>query len=179
MKNYRVAIPYARALFELAEAEGGFDEFYKEFLEATDLIARHPKISHLLMSTTIAREEKEDFIEKILPEGTSVLLVNFLKVLIRKRRFQALDLIVEKFQELYEEGKGIHRVRVEAAIPLGEVLQEKLRRALEKRMKGEVILESVVNPEILGGFILDFDGTQIDASFRTVLHELKQKLSVS
>lgn len=176
MKDHRVALRYASALVELADQTRQLEEINKELSEATELLEKYPEVSHLVMNSTIAREEKEDFLEKILPERTSGLLVNFLKVLIKKSRFQDLALIREKFQQLYEGRKGIQRVHVHAPIALDEALQERLRRALEKKLKREVYLEPSVNPELLGGLLLDFDGTQIDGSFRTALSELRQRL---
>jgi len=176
MKDQRAGLRYARALLELAESEGKLDTIYKELLETVELVQKYPEIPHLLMNTTIAREEKEDFLEKILPRQTTALLLNFMKVLIKKKRFQDLALIAGAFHKLYETKKGIQRVRVQSPLPLDEALKDKLRHALEKKMKREIVIEPEVNPEILGGLILDFEGTQIDGSFRTVLGELKQKL---
>ena len=105
MKNYRVAKRYAQALLELAEGEEELEAIYLDLIETAQLIERHSEISCLLMNTTIAREEKEDFLEKILPKKTSPLLLNFIKVLVKKRRFQDLDLIREEFRRLYEEKK--------------------------------------------------------------------------
>ena len=176
MKDYRISSRYAHALLALAEESGKLDRVEKELREAEHLVQKHPEISHLLMNTTISLEEKEDFLEKVLPDSFLGLTVNFLKVLIKKKRFQELAVIQEKFHDLYEEKKGIQKVRVESAVPLNETLQEKLRRVLEKRLGRKVYLESSANAEILGGLILDFKGTQIDASYRTALFELKQKL---
>ena len=177
MKDHRIALRYAQALIGLADQGGNLDELDKELLETRELVEKHPEISYLLMNTTISRDEKEDFLEKILPEKTSALLLNFMKVLIKKRRFQDWPLMVEKFHALYEQRKGIQRVRVESAAPLDEILQDKLRRALEKKLKREIILEPAVNPALLGGLILDFEGNQIDGSYRTALQELKQRLT--
>lgn len=176
MKDHRASIRYAGALLNLAEKSGQLERIEKEFSETAEVVKRHPEISHLLMNATVSREEKEDFIEKVLPQGFSKLLVNFLKVLIKKRRFQGLALIQEKFHHLYEEKKGIQRVRVLTPIPLTESVQEKLRRALERRIDRKVYLETAHDPQILGGLVLDFEGTQIDGSFRTALLELKQRL---
>jgi len=176
MKDHRIGLRYARSLFELAETGKVLERVHEELRTATELVAKHPEISHLLMNTTIAREEKEDFVEKILPEKTSGLLINFIKVLIHKKRFQDLGLIQEKFQRLFEEKKGIQHVKVESPILLDQMLRARLTQALEKRMKREIILEPSVNPEMLGGLILDFEGMQIDASYRTQLKELKQTL---
>ena len=176
MKDHRAGVRYARALFILAEESGQVERTEKELAQAAERVERYPEISHLLRNNTISREEKEDFLEKILPSGFSPLLINFIKVLVKKGRFAELALIREKFHKFYEEKRGLKRVRVETAVPLDKVLQERLRKVLEKRLARTVYLETEVNPEILGGLILDFDGTQLDGSFRTALHELKQRL---
>jgi F-type H+-transporting ATPase subunit delta len=178
VKDYRAVGRYAGAFFALAEESGELDRLEKELAEATLLVRRHSEISNLIRNSTISREEKEDFIEKILPAGSSALLVNFLKVIIRKKRFENLAEIQDKFHRLYEDKKGLQRVRVSSPVPLGEILEEKLKRVLQKRLGRTVYLETSVNPEILGGFLLDFDGTQIDGSFRTALQELKQRLLI-
>ncbi len=176
MRDYRIASRYARALLALAEESRELDRIEKELADTVGLVHRYPEISNLIMNSTISREEKEDFIGKILPEGFSNLLVNFVKVLIKKRHFQDLFDIQEKFHRLYEEKKGLQRVRVESPVLLSEIVEGKLRAALEKKLGRKVYLETTVNPEILGGLVLDLDGSRIDGSFRTTLLELKQRL---
>lgn len=176
MKEYRIALRYAQALFSLAQGRGELEGTEKGLAQALEFIERHPEISRLLGNPTLSQPEKEDFLEKVLPEGNSSLLIHFLKLLVKKKRFQDLPLIQEKFRRLCEEKKGVQRVRVEAPIRLKEALLEKLREVLRKKLNRKVYLETSVNPAILGGWVLDFDGTQIDASFRTALYELKQKL---
>jgi len=176
MKDHRAALRYAWALLELAEKSGQLEAIHAELAEAKALAEKYPEVTHLLMNTTIAREEKEDFLEKIIPQKTSGLLVNFLKVLIKKGRFRDLALVQEKFEQLYEEKKGIQRVRVESPLPLDDKLRKRLRDMLEKKLRREIHLEASVNRELLGGLVLDFGGTQIDGSLRTVLNELKQRL---
>ena len=176
MKDYRAALRYARALFGLADEKSLLEQIEKELGEAADLVSRYPETSHLLANATVSREEKEDFIEKILPAGFSNLLIHFFKVLVRKKRFRDLALVREAFHHLYEEKKGIQKVRVESPIPFDAELEKRLTQALEKKLKRTVYLETTVNPKLLGGLVLDFEGTQLDGSYRTFLHELKQRL---
>ncbi|MBI2167809.1 MAG: ATP synthase F1 subunit delta [Candidatus Omnitrophica bacterium] len=176
MIDPRAGVRYARALFGLADERDQLDKIEKDLEETARLTARHPEIANLLGNTTISREEKEDFIGKILPSGSSSLLVNFIKVLVRKKRFRDLSLIQERFHRLYEEKKGLQKVRVESAVALTGALEEKLRRALEKKLDLKVTLENSINPALLGGLVLDFDGTRIDGSYRTALEGLKQTL---
>lgn len=172
----RAGVRYARALFALAEESGRVEQIEEELGQTTELVLKHPEIPNLLTHTTISREEKEDFVGKVLPAGFSTLLVNFIKVLVRKKRFQDLFFIREKFHRFYEEKKGLQRVRVESAVPLDEALEARLQQVLERKLNRKVYLETSANPELIGGLVLDFDGTQIDASYRTALQELKQAL---
>lgn len=176
MMDPRAGVRYARALFALAGEANRLDKIEKELLDTVALTARHPEILNLVRNTTISREEKEDFIGKILPPGFSSLLVNFLKVLVRKKRFPDLPLIQDRFHRLYEEKRGLQKVRVESAVALTGALEEKLRRALEKKLNRKVTLESSTNPALLGGLVLDFDGARIDGSYRTALEGLRQIL---
>lgn len=176
MMDPRAASRYAHALFNLAEEAGILERVDREFSEAAAWVRQCPEISILLRNTTISHGEKEDFIRKVFPKEFSSLLIHFIKVLVRKKRFGELSSIQEQFHHLYQEKEGIQPVRVESPVPLGKTLEEKLQSVLGKKLNRKIILETAVKPELLGGLVLDFKGNQIDASYRTALLELKQTL---
>ena len=179
MIDHKAGIRYARALFGLAAEGRELDEIEREFIRVRGLVEHHPEITHLVLNSTISAGEKEDFIEKVLSEKGrrfSPLLLNFLKVLIKKRRFKELVVVQEEFHRLYERKKGIREVRAITAVPLSRVNEDKLRAVLKKRLQSEIRLVTETDPDILGGLILRFDDGEIDASFRSRLAELKQKL---
>ena len=179
MMDHKAGIRYARALFALAGERRELEEIEKEFIRVRALVERHPEITHLVLNSTISSGEKEDFIDKVLTEKgrpSSALLLNFLKVLIKKRRFKELTAIQEEFHRLYEKKQGIREVRAITAIPLSRANEDKMRMVLKKRLQSEIRLVTEIDPGILGGLILRFDDGEIDASFRNRLHELKQKL---
>ena len=177
MIERRAIARYANALFGLAQKSGQMDAVDRELEAAAQLTAQHPEIPHLLRNSTISIAEKEDFIEKILPAGTSKLTVNFIKVLTRKKRFGELTAIQKKFRSLLEKKKGIQEVECISAAPLSADVEQKLKAVLSKKLKAEIRLTSEVDPEILGGFILRFDGREINSSYQSRLEELKQMLS--
>jgi len=176
MTDPRAAGRYAHALFNLAEEDSSLERVDREFSEAVERVRCYPEISNLLRNTTLSREEKEDFASKVFPKEFSSLLINFIKVLVRKKRLGELSGIQEQFHHLYQEKEGVQPVRVESPVPLGKTLEEKLCSVLGKKLNRKIILDPVVKPELLGGLVLDFEGNQIDASYRTVLQELKQSL---
>lgn len=167
---------YARALFNLAELKTQLDLTEKDFLKIRQLVNQYPEISHLVLNSTISQAEKEDFIEKVFPPDLSKLILSFLKVLIKKRRFKELVSIQEEFHRLYEKKKNIQEVQVVTAVSMAPPAREKLIQALKKKLACEIRLMTETDPLILGGMIITFDGMQIDASYKTRLEVLRQKL---
>lgn len=174
---------YARSLFLLAEERQELDAVQKDFRRICELTGRHPEIMHLLLNSTLSIAEKEDFMEKVFAqrEGPTSrpltgLLLNFLKVLIKKGRFRELVSIQNEFQRLVEKKRGLQKVEVWSAVPLTGAGEEKLKDVLKKRLRAEVELTLHTDPAVIGGLILRFDGREIDGSYRSQLMELKQRL---
>lgn len=170
---------YARALFGLAGEKGLLDRIEKDFKTAVVLIGKHPEISHLVLNTTISIVEKEDFLDKIFGADVTTLFIQFIKVLIKKKRFAEFLLIREDFHAFYEKKMGIQEVQVITAVPLSGTLEKKLTETLTKKFRAEIRLLAEVKPDIIGGIILRFNSLEINASFRRHLTELEQKLTAS
>ena len=176
MIDQRAVDRYTRALFGLAQNDAELDRLDQELLHARGLVAKHPEISNLVLNSTIALAEKEDFIEKIVSPGTSLLLVQFLKVLIKKRRFQDLPYIQEKFHDLLEKKKGVREIEMTAAIEISPALEQRLKSLLKNKLRSEIRLIKKTDPDLIGGLVLRFGGTEINASFESQLEELRQRL---
>ena len=176
MASSHAARRYARALFGLAENRNELETTENSLGEACKSIKRHPEISHLVLNSTIARDEKEDFIDKVFLPPVSPLVVQFIKVLIRKRRFQELAAIQEEFHRRLEKKNGVEEVTAITAIPLSRANREKLHALLKNKLHAEVKLFEETNPNILGGLILKFGGYEINGSYRYQLDEIKQQL---
>ncbi len=175
---------YAQALYNLAQERGELERVDIDFKRIRDLVDRHPEITHLALNSTIAQAEKEDFIEKIFSESMdpvfrpAVLLLQFLKVLVKKRRFQQLADIQEEFHRSVERQQGIREVRAVSATALSAGTRERIKNVLKEKLKSEIRLVTETEPEMNGGLILRFEGSEIDASVRSRLAELRQKLMV-
>ena len=174
MMDLRAVHRYTRALFELAEKQKTLDRIESQFHEIKLLVERHHEIPHLVLNSTISFAEKEDFISKIVPSETSPLLLNFIKVLIKKKRFNELAAMQKEFHKLYEKKKGVREVEAVTAIALSQANEQKLITVLKKKLGSEIRLMTKVDPEMIGGLILRFDGTEVNSSYHAQLEELRQ-----
>ncbi len=176
MSESLAASRYARALLFLAEEQGELEQTDRHFAEVRKIVERHPEISYLVLNSTISREEKEDFVDKVFPAADTKLVLSFVKVLIRKRHFQEIAEIQAKFHSLVEAKQGIQEVTVVSAVPLPDATVQKLKAILKKKLAAEIRLEKEIDPKILGGLILRFNGTELNGSFLGRLEKMRQQL---
>ena len=177
MIDIRAVRRYTRALFELGAGAGLLNELDDQLLAVRRLVEAHPPVIRVFSNSTITFAEKEDFLKKILPAETLPLLINFLKVLIKKNRFYELFSIQEEFHRYYERKHRVEEVIAISAVALSETNTAKLRNVLEKRLNSDISLVVKTDPEMIGGLILRFGGHEINASFRSRLDSLHQLLT--
>lgn len=178
---------YANALLNLSIKEKNLAEVEKAFDSFTNSAYKDPRFSVFMGSPVIPHDKKEALLEQILPANTPQILKLFLKLVLAKKRFEILRLIETRFQLLSEKSRGIRRAEFVSAAPVAAETEKNIIHFLEKQLssasgpqaaKIEVKLITKTDPELLGGFVLKFDESVIDASYKTKLQELRQKLDM-
>ena len=172
MREYQGSVRYARALLGLAEEQNALEKIDSDFEQVIRLIDKHPEITHLVTNSTIGKNEKDDFLEKVFPESTAKLLINFLKVLIAKKRFKQVHDIQTIFHHFFEQKKGVQEVTVVTAVPLTRSTEEKLKTALEKRLKSQIRLIQEVDRNILGGMVVRIGNSLVDLSLKSKIESI-------
>jgi F-type H+-transporting ATPase subunit delta len=173
----RVALVYAEALFNAADSKGKTDEVLDELRSLVrDVFRARPELETLLGSPAIGRERREALIRKALQSQASELFLSFLIVLNRHDRLELIRAILAEAEVLNDKRKKRVRVRVRAAVPLPEDQQDKLRAQLRDVLQSEPTLEIKVDPELIGGLIVQAGDYLYDSSVRTQLQEIRNQL---
>ena len=187
MSNVIAAGRYTRALFELAEKESSLAETDAGLHGLVKILENQPKVLLLIANPTLSNEEKYALAQGALAGGKTLLLERFLRVLIDKKRFALLPEIQKTFHAIFERRQGVQEVVMLSAAPLSPGFLEKLKAVLTRKLRAsplasgpeartEIRLIPKTDRDLLGGFILRFDGKEIDCSFKNRLHEIRQKL---
>ncbi len=125
--------------------------------------------------------EKYAKIREIVPPGTGEAVIKFLGLLISRQDLGYLDEIIAAAQKQAEKtGEAPTLAVVVSAVPLTEeerkALEAKVRQHFRDRIKGPLVFEYRVDPDILGGLIVRVGDTLIDYSLRSRLEELRHRL---
>jgi len=166
---------YARAIFELAQQEGQL-EAWADRLADVRVVFSAPEVSGVLENPTIARDRREEAITEVLGERADREVVNLAKLLVESGRVRLVGDIADEYSALVDQAAGRVRATATAAVELTEREKESLARNLADRLAREVMLETRVDPAILGGLVVRIGDRVIDASVATRLQRLRRRL---
>jgi F-type H+-transporting ATPase subunit delta len=171
-----VASTYAEALYEAAAEARAVREVAEGLQAFAAAVEEVPDLRHALHDPELAGPQKKALVAS-LGEGAHRVLLNFLQLLIDKRRIEELPQIAEAFADLVSRAEG--RVEVEAvtAVPLSDELRSQLVERIQSATGREVVLEERVDPEIVGGVVLMVGGVMVDGSVRFQLADLRRQLT--
>lgn len=170
------AKPYAQALIELGEEQGNLDELGEELQGLYELTQSEENFQTFLEAPHISSQEKKDLLKKVFEKKLSENCLKFLYLLADRGKFVILPDIAIEFQKLLDESLDRIRALATTTQEIDNGLSKKISDALKKATGKEVVLENKVDEAILGGIILNFDGTQVDGSLRQRLENWKREL---
>ena len=100
----------------------------------------------------------------------------FISLVLKEDRESVMQFIANSYVTLYRQQKNVIRGRLITAAAVSPETEQKMRRMVESKTNGTVEFESQVNPDIIGGFILEYDTYRMDASVKTKLNSILNTL---
>ncbi len=176
MTNETIARNYAATLFDLAQRHEGLETFAGGMDMVVGLLDQNRKFKVFLETPRIADRDKKALLMKVFGEDLPRPLLNFLQVVIDKRRQRVLGDIGQEFRALLDEKMGRAHVSVVVARTLNDDAIEQLSQKLSALLGKDAIPHVRVKPEILGGVYLKSGDTVYDGTLRRRIKQLRRQL---
>ncbi|HMJ69191.1 MAG TPA: ATP synthase F1 subunit delta [Cyclobacteriaceae bacterium] len=174
----RVASRYVKSLLDLAVIQGQLEEVHADMKLFSDATDKSRDLGLMLKSPVIRHDKKRSILEAIFQGKVTSLTMAFIDILTRKNREPLLVEIANEFHNAYNAHKGIGKASVTTTIAMDEKTRSQFETIVKKLAdRKEVELEEKIDKELIGGFILNVEDKQIDASIRNSLKKLKLKFS--
>ncbi len=180
--NSRLSRTYARALFLAARNR----ECITVVQEQLQVLAEplQGDLGRFLQSTSQSKTSvmklTAELVRELFPDQETELLINLLQLTVEKGRTQLLPEIVQEYATLCDEEQGLERGQLKVAAELSPELLAQLENGVSRWRGHNVKLEQEQDPDLIGGFVIQLSGrdgsAQIDASLRSALQQLKNKL---
>jgi F-type H+-transporting ATPase subunit delta len=171
-----IARVYATALFEAAKDRGNLDAIREQLGAFAEALGDNRELQVFFFSPYFSSAEKEDGLKKAVT-GAEDELLNFLLLLIEKHRMPVLFRIRRQFDALWAKENKRLGVTVTSAVELDPEVAERIGREIEEQTGNTVELQRKVDPDILGGLVVQVGNMILDTSIRNRLEKLRKSVA--
>ena len=173
-----VATTYAEAVFEAARDAGAVDDVARDLRTFSEAVAGSDDLGAALHDPKIDTRAKKGIVASIV-DGAHPVVVNFLQVLLDRGRMSEFPQILEAFEHRLSVAE--HRLEVQAitAVPLPDDLRARIVEQIQEKTGAAVDLTETVDPDIVGGLVLQVGESVVDGSVRHRIDELREALRSS
>jgi F-type H+-transporting ATPase subunit delta len=140
------------------------------------VLAESPEVERAFASPVVRRSVKNKLIDDAFSAKVSDLLFNFLHVLNSKDRLSLLRHVAAAYRDLLDQRHKRLRVRVRSAVPLDKGHTEMLKQEIARATGLEPVIAARVDPELLGGMIVQIGDQVFDSSVRTRIDTIRNQL---
>jgi F-type H+-transporting ATPase subunit delta len=168
---------YARALFEVARAEGTLDEVEDELFRFARTYESSDTLREALTDEMVPASMRQAVVEDLLGGGKATpTTVQLVSMVVGSGRGRDLPAIIDSLVQRASSAKNLEVAEVRTAVPLTDDQQDRLKAALTNATGKQVNLKVIVDPSVLGGVVATVGDTVIDGSVRTRVDQLKSRL---
>lgn len=176
-KNKLTAKRYAEALIELSKDGKLSDtEVSTDLANVQKILSSSKDLYKTLTNPLISSEDKEYIVEKSFEKDTTVLIKDFLKILIEKDRFNLIYDIIHEYSLLLDKKKGIARIEVISAVELNDMEQGDIQAKLAAKLKKQIVIKYKTDKSVIAGLVIKMGDDIIDMSVAHKLEEYKLAL---
>ena len=167
---------YARALFEVARAEGTLDEVEDELFRFARSFESSDELRTALTDELIPAAKRQAIVEDLLGDKATGTTTQLVSMVVGSGRGRDLPAIINKLVARASNAKQLELAEVRTAVALTEDQQTRLKAALANATGKQVNLKVIVDPSVVGGIVATVGDTVIDGSVRTRVEQLKSRL---
>lgn len=176
-KNTIIADRYADALVKTArDGKLAFEKISDDLNLVKSTLNQSKDLNEFLTMPLVSIDDKKEIIDKVFSKEIDTLIINFLKVMIDKNRFELFDDVLESFNKSMDSINNISRIKVTSAVEMTEDAKKKLKIKLEEKLKKNVIFDLDINQDIIAGLVIRIGDNIIDMSLKHKLEDLSKNI---
>lgn len=171
-----ISARYARALFDFAKEEDMESRVYDDIKMLASSFETEPALKKALNNPVLSVSEKAQLLQNAAGIEISTVFERFIRLILRHRRENLLQIMCLIYIDLYRKEKNINRVYLYSAVPLSDETKDRLAYAIRQKTGGTIELSEHIKPDIIGGLVMRMNNYQIDASIASQLKHIKKQL---
>lgn len=174
-KFNRAAGRYAKSLVKIAQEHNTLDAMFADMQLISNTIAENRELGVAIGSPVLRPDKKEAILLAVFGGQVNEVTKTFISLVCNHNRANILPGIAHSFMNQYRVAKGIQLAHVKSAIALDQATQDKIVSLLSPL--GTVEIDNIVDPNLIGGFVVRVEDKQIDASISKKLEDLRNSFN--
>jgi len=171
----RVAIRYAKAISERIQAKEQAEQINNDMKLIAKTIISNAELSRFVKSPVFSTEVKQSVLLEVF-QNINQESKFLIRLLAENKRLELLDSVAQAYNDLYDKINGFQKVLVTTAFPITEKLEAEVISKAKKITSDSLIIQNIIDPSIIGGFIIRIGDKQYNASVANRLKRLKREL---
>lgn len=174
MSEFKVASRYAKSLIDLSIEQDNLDVVKQDMEQFIAVLRANKELQAVLKNPIMKQDKKHNILHALFKDKIHPSILAFFDIMVRKGRSGILYGTAQEFVREYNEYKGIVKATVTSPTELSSENIESLRAILAEETKAAIILENVIDPELIGGFVVKVGDKQIDTSIAGRLRKVEK-----
>lgn len=172
----RAAIRYAKAILEMAQATGNAGQVNDDMAQIAATMKGNEELRNFIGSPNVKGDMKQSALKEIFG-GSQNVTQGLFHLLHENKRFEILEQVALQYSMQYDVLNNIEEAIVTTAFPITPELEAKVLAKIKEFSSKTIVIKNIVDPAIIGGFILRIGDKQYNASIANQLLTLKRELS--
>jgi F-type H+-transporting ATPase subunit delta len=175
MNDSKISVRYSRALFQSALEKKILDKVNQDMIFISE-ICKIPETKEFLKSPIIVPSKKQAIFHKMLADNVEKITLSLIDLIVKNGRESFIPAIARNFIHETKKYKGITESVLTTAIKVDDKVTKQITDLISEVFKTKIELKENIDPEIVGGFILQIDDNYIDASVKNKLRKIRKEL---
>ena len=171
-----ISVRYARALLKSATDQKLDEQVYLDMMTLAQSFLEVPQLRQTIDNPMLSKDKKEMLLQTASGKKACALTKSFIRLVLKEDRENVMQFMANSYVTLYRQQKNVIRGKLTTAARVSAQTEQKMRQMVESKTNGTVEFETEVNPDIIGGFILEYDTFRMDASVRSKLNSILNTL---
>jgi len=178
MNDSKISVRYSKALFETALEKNILDKVNQDMILISEIF-KNPETREFLQNPVIAPSKKSDILHKAFGGSVENITLSLIDLAVRNGRESFIPAIARVFIHETLKYKGITESVLTTSVKVDSNVKKQITEMIAEVFNTKVELEEVIDPDIIGGFILRIDDNYIDASIKNKLRKISKELKGS
>lgn len=166
-----ISVRYALALLKGAQEANNETEVYNCMQSLFNAFLEVKPLREAMNNPTLSKGQKNQLLLTVFQNEVPTILKRFITLVLNESREELLQFMAASYITLYRKDKNIISGKLITATEVTPEMEQKMADMI-KKTNGTVEFETKVDPEIIGGFILEYDTYRMDASVKSELNKL-------